>query len=66
MTKHGRGVITYKGAYSGHRYDDEFKDNKKSGQGCAPVLMAGGMRASSMPTPSFRLDTDINNVSFIK
>jgi hypothetical protein len=31
--RHGRGTCTWKGAYSGHKYEGEWKDGKRSGQG---------------------------------
>ena len=33
QTRHGRGTWTGKGAYSGHTYEGEFKDDRWSGQG---------------------------------
>jgi hypothetical protein len=31
--RHGYGVCTYKGALSGQRYEGEWKDEKRNGQG---------------------------------
>ena len=31
--RQGRGVCTYKGANSGHKYEGEWKDDIRSGQG---------------------------------
>ena len=30
---HGRGTCTWKGQFSGHKYEGEWKDDKMSGQG---------------------------------